>query len=219
MWPAGQKCEQRQICSRRPSELCLQRAPPGGTMHIIAISFIIVENIITIIIIFMNVKKTSPPGPPWTQNFWVSSDLLLNSRLLTDILGYLGNGSNSDNLSKNLISGVSDHQYHHHHHPYSFSDHLNASLAEVGVEPAAEPILLVPLRLSMPDVESSYSVWFWKGCPPKASLGIWSVKGVPFNFVNASPFNTLYKGGDPLIRSFCGPYCMCFLAYLIITIW
>ena len=101
----------------------------------------------------------------------------------------------SDNLSKNLISGVSDHHHHHHHHPYSFSDPLNASLAEVGVEPAAEPILLVPLRLSMPNVASSYSVWLWKGCPPKASLGIWSVKGVPFNFVNASPFNTLYKGG------------------------
>ena len=69
MWPVGQKCEQRQTCSRRPSELCLQRAPPGGTMHIIAIIFIIVENIITIIIIFMNVKKTSPAGPPLNSEF------------------------------------------------------------------------------------------------------------------------------------------------------
>ena len=65
----------------------------------------------------------------------------------------------------------SDHHFHHHHHPYSFSDHLNASLAEVGVEPAAEPILLVPLRLSMPDEESSYSV----GCDVSGS----SEKRVP----------------------------------------
>ena len=34
-----------------------------------------------------------------------------------------------------------------------------------------------------------------KGCPPKASLGILSVKGAPFNFVNASPLNAMYKGG------------------------
>ena len=63
-------------------------------MHIIAISFIIVENIITIIIIFMNVKKniTTPSELRISEFTLIFS---LNSRLLTDILGYLGIGSNS----------------------------------------------------------------------------------------------------------------------------
>ena len=63
---------------------------------IIAIIFIMVENIITIIIIFINVKKNITTRAP--SELRISEFTLIfsiNSRLLADILSYLGNGSNS----------------------------------------------------------------------------------------------------------------------------
>ena len=186
-----------------------------------------VENIITIIIIFINVKKNITTRAP--SELRISEFTLIfsiNSRLLADILSYLGNGSNSswlrfysDNLSKNMITTFTT---------------IIILIALVTT------LMPVSLRLASNQPQNRFC-WFhsdspcltrnrhillvvmWvdqvkKGCPPKASLGILSVKGAPFNFVNASPLNAMYKGGGGSPDSKFLWACV-FLAYLIITIW
>ena len=112
MWPAGQKCEQRQTCSRRPSELCLRRAPPAGTMHHHRHHFHNRRKHHHHHYHLHKYKKNITTRAP--SELRISEFTLIfsiNSRLLADILSYLGNVSNSswlrfysDNLSKNLIT-------------------------------------------------------------------------------------------------------------------